>query len=1074
MLTAYLLVAVVLAACGGGGSDGQPGVTEPALAISAQPADQSVTEGADAAFRVSVTGLAMLQWQVLQAGVWRDVPGETRPEFRLTRVTESDDGTHYRVLLTDLGTTRHELISSTATLRVQSRVVSPAIAVHPTDLTLTAGQSGTLSLTAIGTSLIYEWQNSRDGVQWTRVEANSGPSLALTRVERADSGLMFRALVSNRAGSVSTQAITLTVLAMPQAPSFTSAPVDINVIAGQKASFTAVCVGEPLPTLQWQTSVNGVAWTNVADGHGATLVSKPLALTDDGVLYRAVAVNATGVATSAVARLIVVPAPAAPTIMQQPRSLTVNAPAPASFSVQADGVPSITFQWQVSTDNGLNYFNVNGATESAFSLPATAIGDNGKRYRVVLTNSQGTLTSANASLTVSQAPTITAQPASVITGANDPRVSFQVEAQGWPAPAYQWQSSGDGGQNYDDIAGATSPTYSFVAGHADGGKLFRARISNIAGTIYSHPGHLRKVSWEWISPKFGGDELRAVAWANNKVAVAVGSAGILLRTTDAGQHWTIVREGSINLTNLHAVAFLTPDQAIAVGHKGTVLRSTDGGLTWSPIETGGTAAFSGVAFGSAAVGVAVGGSGVVMRTVDAGRSWRPVAAALNDVWFTAVAMRGTVALAASTKGLWRSTDAGASWTRVNDRWSTALAFADGNTVVVAGEQSMWRSIDAGASWHGVAPPGGQSIFPAITSVHFSGGGRGIAISGGADIYMTIDAGLTWQRSAQSFGLGNGAALTADGTVLAVGQAGLLKRSADFGATWTDISRDPTTIGASLNGLAFSPTSTMLAVGERGTPGVILRSLDSGRTWRDVSNWGPPNYGGLDRLRAVAFADANTAVAVGEWSAMRSVDGGAHWHRLAANGLNHAADIVFLSPLIGIVVAADHIMRSNDGGLTWSSVLASRGEGFSSVSAAGSIVIATGSSEMQRSADGGLTWASLRIGDEPMISTAWFNAATVFAVSNRGSVYRSSDAGLTWSKVFQADANQLYFDSVASINGLGFFVGTSGLIYQSSDHGHTWRLDFGGKPQWWQSVGLTGAGAPVVLGNDGSVLMGSGY
>ncbi len=99
----------------------------------------------------------------------------------------------------------------------------------------------------------------------------------------------------------------------------------------------------------------------------------------------------------------------APSITGQPASVTVTAPATATFSVTASGTAPLSYQWQ---KNGAA---ISGATAASYTTPATSTADNGATFRCVVTNSAGSATSNNATLTVNTsatAPTITTQPAS--------------------------------------------------------------------------------------------------------------------------------------------------------------------------------------------------------------------------------------------------------------------------------------------------------------------------------------------------------------------------------------------------------------------------------------------------------------------------------------------------------------------------------------------------------------------------------------------------------------------------------------------------------------------------------------
>jgi regulation of enolase protein 1 (concanavalin A-like superfamily) len=89
--------------------------------------------------------------------------------------------------------------------------------------------------------------------------------------------------------------------------------------------------------------------------------------------------------------------PQAPSITTQPQNQTVTAGQTATFTVTASGTPAPTYQWQKNT------VAISGATSSSYTTPTTTTADNGSSYRVVVTNSSGTVTSNAATLTVNAA-----------------------------------------------------------------------------------------------------------------------------------------------------------------------------------------------------------------------------------------------------------------------------------------------------------------------------------------------------------------------------------------------------------------------------------------------------------------------------------------------------------------------------------------------------------------------------------------------------------------------------------------------------------------------------------------------
>jgi glucose/arabinose dehydrogenase len=83
-----------------------------------------------------------------------------------------------------------------------------------------------------------------------------------------------------------------------------------------------------------------------------------------------------------------------PAIVSPPASVTVSPGQPATFTVVASGTAPLSYQWQRGGAN------IAGATASSYTLQTTTLADNGAQFRVVVTNTLGSTTSAAATLTV--------------------------------------------------------------------------------------------------------------------------------------------------------------------------------------------------------------------------------------------------------------------------------------------------------------------------------------------------------------------------------------------------------------------------------------------------------------------------------------------------------------------------------------------------------------------------------------------------------------------------------------------------------------------------------------------------
>lgn len=89
-----------------------------------------------------------------------------------------------------------------------------------------------------------------------------------------------------------------------------------------------------------------------------------------------------------------------PTIDTQPANATAWEGQTASFSVSATAsAGSLSYQWQ--RDDGGGFSDIGGATSNSYTTPSlTYSADNADRYRVNVTDSNGTIASNNATLTV--------------------------------------------------------------------------------------------------------------------------------------------------------------------------------------------------------------------------------------------------------------------------------------------------------------------------------------------------------------------------------------------------------------------------------------------------------------------------------------------------------------------------------------------------------------------------------------------------------------------------------------------------------------------------------------------------
>ena len=263
--------------------------------------------------------------------------------------------------------------------------VMPSITTQPTNQTVTVGQTATFMVVATGTApLSYQWQENG-----TAISGATSASYTTAATSSSDNGAKFQVVVSNSAGSVTSNAATLTVNAAAVTPSITTQPVNQTVTAGQTATFMVVATGTAPLSYQWQK--NGTA---ISGATSASYTTPATTSSDNGAQFVVVVSNSAGSVTSNAATLSVNAAAVAPSITTQPANQTVSVGQTATFTVVATGTAPLSYQWQ---ENGTA---ISGATSASYTTPATTSSDNGAQFVVVVSNVAGNVSSNAATLTV--------------------------------------------------------------------------------------------------------------------------------------------------------------------------------------------------------------------------------------------------------------------------------------------------------------------------------------------------------------------------------------------------------------------------------------------------------------------------------------------------------------------------------------------------------------------------------------------------------------------------------------------------------------------------------------------------
>ena len=177
----------------------------------------------------------------------------------------------------------------------------PAILTSPSSRTITPGSAHTFSVVASGSqTLTYQWR--KNGIE---INGATSSTYSISSTSVSDSG-SYTVVVTNSAGSATSNPATLTVIALANAPTITLQPSSVSVTSGAGASFEVVASGTAPLTYQWKkdgTSISGA--TSLAYTISSTSAS-------DSGSYTVIVTNSAGSTASNSARLTITAPATAP------------------------------------------------------------------------------------------------------------------------------------------------------------------------------------------------------------------------------------------------------------------------------------------------------------------------------------------------------------------------------------------------------------------------------------------------------------------------------------------------------------------------------------------------------------------------------------------------------------------------------------------------------------------------------------------------------------------------------------------------------------------------------------------
>ncbi len=496
----------------------------------------------------------------------------------------------------------------------------------------------------------------------------------------------------------------------------------------------------------------------------------------------------------------------------------------------------------------------------------------------------------------------------------------------------------------------------------------------------------------------------------NTTTMFVGSpAGGLWKTTNGGTSWTTNTDQlsvigctdiAIDPANTNIMYLATGDGEAGDTYSIGVLKSTDGGTTWLP-------------------------SGLTW-TVNQGRTISKLLIHPTN---------SSILLAATSNGVYRTTDAGATWTQVRTGNFKDMEFKPGdpNTVYVSGT-TFWKSINNGQNW--------TQVTSGLPTTGIARMALAVTPANSAYVYMLV-------------------ARSSDNGLLGV------YRSTDNGTTFTQrIGTSPNLLGWNSNGgdaggqgwydLAIAASETNADVVVVG--GVNMwRSTNGGTNWTINGHWtgsGAP-YVHADIHDIVFLPGSGTTYYSGnDGGIFRTTNSGTGWSDISAN-LTIAQQY-----RIGGSTATQNLLVSghqDNGtnkmtGTNWAQIYGGDGmDCFIDRTNDNRIIASYVYGDFQRSTNGGGTWTTITTG---LTGTAAWNApihqdpvtANTFYCGYQH-IFKSTNSGTNWTQLAAlpvATGSVVEFD-VAPSNVNYIYVVKSNNVFKSTNGGTSWTTITTGLP-----------------------------
>jgi photosystem II stability/assembly factor-like uncharacterized protein len=255
---------------------------------------------------------------------------------------------------------------------------------------------------------------------------------------------------------------------------------------------------------------------------------------------------------------------------------------------------------------------------------------------------------------------------------------------------------------------------------------------------------------------------------SNQSIIYLGAGEGIYKSVDGAAHWKYILSG-IGTAAISVDPYQTSTVYAAgiSGNNGKIIKSLDGGTSWVEIYTEPSKGNAVLAFdvskGLSAQVLAGLGSGEIIRSTDGGHTWQATKDFSDKILEIKFAPNGTAYALTLRKGVFKSTDAGITWSQstaaltqsglTNSGFNTAsvtqfnaltLDHKQAGVLYLGTDQGLFRTVNDGSNWSFMSLPvknaslsvSGVAVNPSNSNNLFVGVGN--------TMFESLNGGVTWE------------------------------------------------------------------------------------------------------------------------------------------------------------------------------------------------------------------------------------------------------------------------------------------------------------------------------------------